>query len=201
MTALSPEELSTEGLAEIMAAGGRPADSERKINIIDTTLRDAHQSIWATRMTTSHILSLLDDITNAGFEHVDLVAPIQFDVSVRYLKEDPWERVRLVHENAAPGTKFRALIRSKNLASFDFLPDDAILNWTERGVLVHEADQEADGKDAEGGKQRGGGIALVEHRCGDEWGEDRVGAPLVPFKDLAGQAGCEGFAVRFGRAR
>lgn len=132
MTALSPEELSTEGLAEIMAAGGRPADSERKINIIDTTLRDAHQSIWATRMTTSHILSLLDDITNAGFEHVDLVAPIQFDVSVRYLKEDPWERVRLVHENAAPGTKFRALIRSKNLASFDFLPDDAILNWTER---------------------------------------------------------------------
>ena len=102
MTALSPEELSTESLAEVMAAGGRPADSEREIKIIDTTLRDAHQSIWATRMTTEHILSLLDDITNAGFEHVDLVAPIQFDVAVRYLKEDPWERVRLVHEHAAP---------------------------------------------------------------------------------------------------
>ena len=132
MTALSPEELSTESLAEVMAAGGRPAGSEREIKIIDTTLRDAHQSIWATRMTTEHILSLLDDVTNAGFEHVDLVAPIQFDVAVRYLKEDPWERVRLVHEHAALGTKFRALIRSKNLASFDFLPDDAILNWTER---------------------------------------------------------------------
>ena len=56
MTALSPEELSTESLAEVMAAGGRPADSEREIKIIDTTLRDAHQSIWATRMTTEHIL-------------------------------------------------------------------------------------------------------------------------------------------------
>ena len=97
MAALSPEELSTESLAEIFAAGGRPADSEREIKIIDTTLRDAHQSIWATRMRTEHIMELLDDVTNAGFEHVDLVAPIQFDVPVRYLREDPWERVRRVH--------------------------------------------------------------------------------------------------------
>lgn len=132
MAALSPEELSTESLAEIFAAGGRPADSEREIKIIDTTLRDAHQSIWATRMRTEHILDLLDDVTNAGFEHVDLVAPIQFDVPVRYLREDPWERVRLVHENAAPGTKFRAMVRSRNLASFDFLPDDVIHTWVER---------------------------------------------------------------------
>ncbi len=131
MAALSPEELSTESLAEILAAGGRPAGSEREIKIIDTTLRDAHQSIWATRMTTEHILSLLPEISNAGFEHVDLVAPIQFDVQVRYLKQDPWERVRLVHE-AAPNTKFRAMIRSRNLASFDFLPDDIIHTWTER---------------------------------------------------------------------
>ena len=132
MVALKPEELSTESLAEILAAGGRPANSEREIKIIDTTLRDAHQSIWATRMRTEHMLEMLDDITNAGFEHVDLVAPIQFDVPVRYLREDPWERVRLVHENAAPGTKFRAMVRSRNLASFDFLPDDVIHAWVER---------------------------------------------------------------------
>ena len=80
MAALSPEELSTETLAEILAAGGRPADSEREIKIIDTTLRDAHQSIWATRMRTEHILDLLDDVTNAGFEHVDLVAPIELSL-------------------------------------------------------------------------------------------------------------------------
>ena len=131
MAGLSPEELSTETIAEIFAAGGRPADSMGEIKIVDTTLRDAHQSIWATRMTTDHMMSIIDDLSHAGFEHVDLVAPIQFDVPVRYLKEDPWERVRKIHE-AAPHMKFRAMIRSKNLASFDFLPDDVIINWIDR---------------------------------------------------------------------
>ena len=55
---------------------------------------------------------------------------IQFDVCVRYLKEDPWERVRLVHK-AARG-RFRSLIRSKNIVAFDFLPDDVISLWVER---------------------------------------------------------------------
>ncbi|GGG71140.1 pyruvate carboxylase [Corynebacterium pelargi] len=131
MAGLSPEELSTETIAEIFAAGGRPADSMGEIKIVDTTLRDAHQSIWATRMTTDHMMSIIDDLSHAGFEHVDLVAPIQFDVPVRYLKEDPWERVRKIHQ-AAPHMKFRAMIRSKNLASFDFLPDDVIINWIDR---------------------------------------------------------------------
>lgn len=120
-----------ENLASVMSMGGRPANSRREIKIIDTTLRDAHQSLWATRMRTEHILSMLDDFDNAGCEQVDLMAPIQFDVSVRYLKENPWERVRLAHKHA-PNTKFRALIRSKNLASFDFLPDDVINGWVER---------------------------------------------------------------------
>lgn len=120
-----------ENIASVMSTGGRPANSRREIQIIDTTLRDAHQSLWATRMRTDHILSMLDDFDQGGFAEVDLMAPIQFDVSVRYLKENPWERVRLAHENA-PNTKFRALIRSKNLASFDFLPDDVIKAWVER---------------------------------------------------------------------
>ena len=131
MNGLSPEELSTETIAEILAAGGREEGCRGEIKIVDTTLRDAHQSIWATRMTTEHIMSMIEDLDQTGFEHIDLVAPIQFDVSVRYLQQDPWERVRKVHE-AAPNSKFRALIRSKNLASFDFLPDDVIRGWVER---------------------------------------------------------------------
>ena len=118
-------------IAGIMSLGGRPPSSRREIRIIDTTLRDAHQSLWATRMRTDHMLSMLDDFEAAGFAQVDMMAPIQFDVSVRYLKEDPWERVRLLHKHA-PNTKFRALIRSKNIASFDFLPDDVIEGWVER---------------------------------------------------------------------
>lgn len=82
-------------------------------------------------MRTDHIVSMASDFDEVGFEQVDLVAPIQFDVAVRYLKEDPWERVRLAHEHA-PSTKFRALIRSRNIAAFDFLADDVILTWVER---------------------------------------------------------------------
>jgi oxaloacetate decarboxylase (Na+ extruding) subunit alpha len=122
---------ATETIASVMSLGGRPAASRREIKIIDTTLRDAHQSIWATRMRTEHIEQMAADFDKVGYEHVDLVAPIQFDVAVRYLKEDPWERVRRAHE-LAPNTKFRALIRSRNIAAFDFLPDDVIMAWVER---------------------------------------------------------------------
>ncbi|MBB5750292.1 pyruvate carboxylase subunit B [Micrococcus sp. TA1] len=122
---------ATETIASVMSVGGRPAGSRREIKIIDTTLRDAHQSIWATRMRTEHIEQMVADFDQVGFEHVDLVAPIQFDVAVRYLKEDPWERVRRAHE-LAPTTTFRALIRSRNIAAFDFLPDDVIMAWVER---------------------------------------------------------------------
>nr|WP_281504273.1 pyruvate carboxylase subunit B [Chromohalobacter japonicus] len=118
-------------ISAILGEGGRPAGCQREIKIIDTTLRDAHQSLWATRMRTRHITPIASVFNEVGFQNVDLVAPIQFDVAVRYLKEDPWERVRLTHEKA-PGTKFRALIRSKNIAAFDFLADDIIEKWVER---------------------------------------------------------------------
>ena len=109
-----------------------PSHPERReIRIIDTTLRDAHQCLWATRMRTAHMLPVLDKYDRVGFESVDLMGAIQFDVCVRYLKEDPWERVRLVHQGA-PHTRFRALIRSRNIVSFDFLPDDIVELWIER---------------------------------------------------------------------
>lgn len=121
---------SSESIASIMSLGGRPANSRREIKIIDTTLRDGHQSLWATRMRTEHIVDMAPDFDKVGFAQVDLVAPIQFDVAVRYLKEDPWERVRLAHKYA-PNSTFRALIRSKNIAAFDFLADDVIEAWVE----------------------------------------------------------------------
>ena len=120
-----------ESIASIMSLGGRPANSGREIRIVDTTLRDGHQSLWATRMRTDHMLSMVEDFAAAGFQQVDLVAPIQFDVSVRYLKEDPWERVRLMHA-VAPNQKFRSLIRSRNIAAFDFLANDIIESWVDR---------------------------------------------------------------------
>jgi oxaloacetate decarboxylase (Na+ extruding) subunit alpha len=105
--------------------------SGREIRIIDTTLRDAHQCLWATRMRTAHMLPVLDKFDRVGYESIDLMGTIQFDVCVRYLKEDPWERVRLVHQGA-PNNRFRSLIRSKNIVAFDFLPDDVIGLWVDR---------------------------------------------------------------------
>lgn len=121
----------SESIASVMSRGGRPEGSRREIKIVETSLRDGHQSLWATRMRTEHIVSMAQDYDQAGYEQVDLVAPIQFDVAVRYLKEDPWERVRLAHRHM-PNTKLRALIRSRNIAAFDFLPDDIIMAWVER---------------------------------------------------------------------
>lgn len=105
--------------------------TKREIRVIDTTLRDAHQCLWSTRMRTEHMLPILPTIDQVGFESVDLMGTVQFDVCVRYLHEDPWERVRLVHQ-AAPHTRFRTLIRSKSIAAFDFLPDDINRLWVER---------------------------------------------------------------------
>ncbi len=120
-----------KSIASIFGEGGRPKNSKREIKIVDTTFRDAHQSLWATRMRTEHMLGIAETMNSAGFHHIDMMAPIQFDVSVRYLKEDPWVRVRDLHK-ASPETKFRALIRSKNIASFDFLPDDVIDGWVDQ---------------------------------------------------------------------
>ena len=106
-------------------AAARPTSGRREIRVIDTTLRDAHQCLWATRMRTAHMLPVLPLFDRAGFESVDLLVPIHIDVCVRFLKEDPWERARLACK-AAPNTLFRSLIRSKNGLTFDFQPDDVI---------------------------------------------------------------------------
>ena len=105
----------------------------RGIGVIDTTLRDAHQCLWATRMTTAHMLPIADMMDNIGFERIDLAGTIQFDVCVRFLKEDPWERVRRMREKLVK-TPMSAFTRSKSIMSFDFVPDDIVELWVERLV-------------------------------------------------------------------
>ena len=104
-----------------------------KIDVVDTTLRDAHQCLWATRMTTAHMLPVAELMDNIGFQRIDLAAAIQFDVCVRFLKENPWERVRLMRERVTK-TPLSSFTRSKNLVSFDVLSDDIVALWVERLV-------------------------------------------------------------------
>ena len=101
-----------------------------EIRIIDTTLRDAHQCLWATRMTTAMMLPVAEQMDRAGFEAIDLMSAIQFDVCVRYLKEDPWQRLRLMRQKVTR-TRLQSAMRSKSLLSFDVQPDDVNYLWLE----------------------------------------------------------------------
>ena len=101
-----------------------------EIKVIDTTLRDAHQCLWATRMTTAMMLPVAEKMDRAGFEAIDLMSAIQFDVCVRYLKEDPWQRLRLMRERVTR-TRMQSAMRSKSLLSFDVQPDDVNFLWLE----------------------------------------------------------------------
>lgn len=103
----------------------------KKINFVDTTLRDGHQSLWATRMRTAHMLPIAPLMDEAGFMAAELMGTVHFDACLRYLREDPWERIRLL-SRALPNTPLRALIRSKSLTSFNIVPDSVIKLWIER---------------------------------------------------------------------
>jgi len=103
----------------------------KTIKVMDTTLRDAHQSLWATRMTTAMMLPVAERMDRIGFDAIDLMGLIQFDVAVRYLKENPWERVKLMREKVTR-TPMQSSIRSKSLTGFDVVPNDILLLWCER---------------------------------------------------------------------
>ena len=70
----------------------------RKVNLIETTLRDGHQSLWATRMTTAMMLPMLPVMDRVGYDAIEYLGTSGMDSCVRYLKENPWERMRLVRE-------------------------------------------------------------------------------------------------------
>jgi oxaloacetate decarboxylase (Na+ extruding) subunit alpha len=105
----------------------------RTIKIADTTLRDAHQCLWATRMTTAMMLPVAERMDQIGFEWIDSVGPVTADVCVRYLKEDPFERIRQLRRRIVH-TPLESGIRSKSLTTFDVLPDDVTLLWLERVI-------------------------------------------------------------------
>lgn len=124
-------------MLDIASAGGDPALERTRtadeIAVVDQTFRDAHQCLWATRMTTAHMLPVAELMDRVGFQRIEAIAAIQFDVCVRFLKEDPWQRVRLLRERIKR-TRLSSFLRSKNLVSFDFVPDDIVAFWVERLV-------------------------------------------------------------------
>jgi oxaloacetate decarboxylase alpha subunit len=105
----------------------------RRVELLDTTLRDAHQCLWATRMSTAHMLPVASTLDRCGFVAAELMGLAHFDAAVRFLKEDPFERIRLMSA-AMPRTPLQALVRSRCLRSFNPLPDDVNCLFVERMI-------------------------------------------------------------------
>ena len=96
-----------------------------RIRITDTTLRDAHQSLWATRMRTDDILAIASKIDEAGYYSLECWGGATFDVCMRFLRENPWERLRLI-KKACPKTPLQMLLRGQNILGYKHYPDDIV---------------------------------------------------------------------------
>jgi len=100
------------------------------VEIIDLTLRDAHQSLIATRLRTEDMIPILDKIDAVGFYAIEMWGGATFDVMIRYLKEDPWERLRTIRERVKR-TKLMMLLRGQNLVGYRHYPDDVAEKFVE----------------------------------------------------------------------
>jgi oxaloacetate decarboxylase alpha subunit len=96
-----------------------------KIKITDTSLRDAHQSLWATRMTIDDMLPVLEDLDEVGYHSLEVWGGATFDVCIRYLKEDPWERLRTIRKHVKK-TRLQMLLRGQSLVGYSHYPDDVV---------------------------------------------------------------------------
>jgi oxaloacetate decarboxylase alpha subunit len=97
----------------------------RQVGITDTTLRDGHQSLWATRMRTSDMTPALELMDSIGFHSLECWGGATFDASLRFLDEDPWERLRLIKKHVAR-TPLQMLLRGQNLVGYRHYGDDVV---------------------------------------------------------------------------
>lgn len=97
--------------------------ARRKIRLLDETLRNAQQSLWATRMRSESMIPIADVIGRAGFDMVCVAAGVTFETAAMYLHEDPWERMRLLHRQM-PDMPLDVLIRARNLWGWKAQPFD-----------------------------------------------------------------------------
>ena len=96
-----------------------------KVYITDTILRDAHQSLAATRMRIEDMLPIADKLDKVGYWSLEAWGGATFDSCLRFLYEDPWERLRKLRA-ALPNTKIQMLLRGQNLLGYKHYADDVV---------------------------------------------------------------------------
>lgn len=104
-----------------------------KVRITETVFRDAHQSLLATRMRTRDMLPIAEKLDEVGFFSMEVWGGATFDSCIRYLNEDPWERLRAL-KLAMPNTPLQMLLRGQNLVGYRHYADDIVVKFVERAA-------------------------------------------------------------------
>lgn len=105
----------------------------KPVGITETVLRDAHQSLIATRMTTEQMLPIIDKMDKVGYHSVECWGGATFDASLRFLKEDPWERLRKL-KDGFKNTKLQMLFRGQNILGYAPYADDVVEYFVQKSI-------------------------------------------------------------------
>ncbi len=179
--------------------------ADKKLRIMETVLRDAHQSLAATRMRTEDMLPILDKMDKVGYHSVECWGGATFDACLRFLNEDPWDRLRKLRKGM-PNTKLQMLLRGQNLLGYRHYADDVVEYFVQRSIangidIIRIFDALNDLRNLEtsvkAAKKEGGEVQIAfSYTLGDGYTLDywmqlakdieSLGADSICVKDMAG---------------
>ena len=177
----------------------------KPVKITETILRDAHQSLIATRMPTELMLPIIDKMDKVGYHSVECWGGATFDASLRFLKEDPWERLRKL-KDGFKNTKLQMLLRGQNVLGYRHYADDVVEHFVQKSVangidIIRIFDCLNDLRNLETAvkacKKEGGHAQIaLSYTLGDAYTEqywmdiakriEEMGADSICIKDMAG---------------
>jgi oxaloacetate decarboxylase alpha subunit len=178
---------------------------KRPVKITETILRDAHQSLIATRMTTEEMLPILETMDKVGYHSVECWGGATFDASLRFLKEDPWDRLRKFRANFK-NTKLQMLFRGQNILGYRHYADDVVEYFVQKSIsngidIIRIFDALNDIRNLEctvkaTNKEQGHAQIAIAYTLGDAYTTDYyvkmakqiedLGASSICIKDMAG---------------
>ena len=178
---------------------------KKPLKITETVLRDAHQSLIATRMTTEDMLPIIDKMDKVGYHSVECWGGATFDASLRFLKEDPWERLRKLRDGFK-NTKLQMLFRGQNILGYNHYADDVVEYFVQKSIangidIIRIFDCFNDLRNLQtavkaANKEKGHAQIALSYTLGDAytldyWKEtakkiEDMGADSICIKDMAG---------------
>ena len=180
-------------------------NAKKPVGITETILRDAHQSLIATRMTTEQMLPIVEKMDQVGYHSVECWGGATFDASLRFLKEDPWERLRKFRAGFK-NTKLQMLFRGQNILGYRPYADDVVEYFVQKSIangidIIRIFDCMNDLRNLQtavkaANKEKGHAQVALSYTLGDAYTLDywtkmakdveNMGADSICIKDMAG---------------